>query len=151
MLIDYINPHLVQFQVNTINWQDAVRKGGALLINQKICTERYVEACIQAVETMGPYMVISPGIALAHSRPEDGALKIGMSIITLATPVCFGNEANDPVKLLITFCGIDHHSHIGMLQELASFLMDDENQKILLTVKTFNELMDYFKTRKGMD
>ena len=150
MLIDYIDSRLIQFQVTAVNWQDAVRKGGALLVNQNICTECYVETCIQAIESMGPYMVISPGIALAHSRPEDGALKIGMSIITLATPVCFGNEANDPVKLLITFCGIDHHSHIEMLKELATFLMDDENQKFLLSVKTFNELMDYFKTREGM-
>lgn len=149
MLLDYLHPELIQFHVRTDNWQNAVRIGGDLLVQQGICTKEYVEACIQASLKLGPYMVLSPGIALAHSRPEDGALKVGMGIITLDPPISFGNKANDPVRLLITFCGIDHESHIGMLQELATFLMDDQNQQFLLAVTTIEELTGYLQKSKG--
>ena len=149
MLLDYLNPELVQFHVQTENWQSAVRAGGGLLVQQGICTQEYVEACIQASLEMGPYMVLSPGIALAHSRPEAGALKVGMSIITLDPPICFENKDNDPVRLLITFCGIDHDSHIAMLQELATFLMDDRNQQFLLAATSIEELIGYLQKSKG--
>ena len=149
MLLDYLKPELVQFHVRTDDWQSAVRRGGGLLIQQGICTQEYVEACIQASLEMGPYMVLSPGIALAHSRPEAGALKVGMSIITLDPPIYFGNKDNDPVRLLISFCGIDHDCHIGMLQELATFLMDDRNQQFMLAATTIEELTTYLEKTRG--
>ena len=99
---------------------------------------------VSAVNEMGPYMVLAPGIALAHGRPEDGVLKIGMSIINLETPVEFGSETNDPVYLIISFGGVDKESHIAMLQELAVFLMEESNQELLKTAKSIDEVMVAF-------
>lgn len=148
MLLDYLAPDLIRLHVKAEDWQDAIQQGGNLLVKKKICTLKYINACISAAINMGPYMVLAPGIALAHSRPEDGALKIGMSITTLDPAVPFGNKANDPVTLLIIFCGIDHESHINMLQELASFLMDEQNQHHLFTAKDTDELIDYLKKER---
>lgn len=145
MLRDYLQPELIRFHVKAQDWQTAIYLGGELLVNQQICTQKYIDACIQASYDLGPYMVISPGIALAHSRPENGALQIGMSIITLDPALNFGNKNNDPVSLLITFCGIDHNSHISMLQELATFLMDEGNQQFLFKVNTAEELITYLQ------
>ncbi|TFG49309.1 MAG: PTS sugar transporter subunit IIA, partial [Anaerolineales bacterium] len=121
MLSDSITRELVQLQVKAENWEDAVRAGGQLLVNADICEDRYVDAMVAAVRDMGPYMVLAPGIALAHGRPEDGVLKMGLSIINLETPVEFGSETNDPVSLVISFGGVDKESHLGLLQELAIF------------------------------
>ena len=96
-------------------------------MDHDICEPGYIDAMVQAVRDMGPYMVLAPGIALAHARPEDGMLKVGMSIINLAEPVEFGNEANDPVSLVISFGGIDQESHVEMLRTLALFLMEESN------------------------
>jgi PTS system ascorbate-specific IIA component len=100
---------------------------------------------VEAVKTMGPYMVLAPGLALAHARPEDGVLELGMSVITLKTPVEFGSELNDPVSLIISFGGVDKESHIGMLQALAKFLMVEENQDFLRQATSVTEVMDSFK------
>ena len=140
-LIDYISSNLVELQVKAANWEDAVRAGGKLLLAQKICKPEYVDAMVQAVRDMGPYMVLAPGIALAHARPEDGMLKVGMSIINLADPVEFGNEENDPVYLIISFGGVDHDSHIEMLRTLALFLMEESNQELLKTATSKQELL----------
>jgi len=70
---------------------------------------------------------------------------VGMSIITLATPVEFGSESNDPVKLVISFGGVDNKSHIGMLQELAEFLMEPANQLFLENATSIEEVLRAFE------
>ncbi len=144
MLSEYITKDLIKLQVKVNNWEEAVRVGGQLLVQADICENRYVDAMVSAVNEMGPYMVLAPGLALAHGRPEDGVFKVGMSIINLETPVEFGSESNDPVYLIISFGGVDKESHIAMLQELAIFLMDESNQELLKTTKSFNDVMDAF-------
>ncbi len=145
MLADYIDASMIKLQVKAENWQDVVRQGGELLLSAGKCEERYVDAMVEAVETMGPYMVLAPGLALAHARPEDGVLELGMSVITLETPVEFGSELNDPVSLIISFGGVDKESHIGMLQSLARFLMVEENQEYLSQATSVPEVMETFK------
>ena len=142
MLADYVTPDLIRLQVPVANWREAVQQGGELLQNAGICEPRYIEAMIKAVEQMGPYMVLAPGLALAHARPEDGVIRVGMSIINLATPVEFGSESNDPVQLVISFGGIDKTSHIAMLQALARFLMVEENQQLLKEATSIDEIME---------
>ncbi len=141
MLSDYLTPDVVQLKINVNNWQEAVRAGGYLLMQAKRCSPSYIEAMVKAVQEMGPYMVLAPGLALAHARPEDGALEVGLSLVTLSTPVEFGSEANDPVYVVISFCAPDHESHIGMLQSLAEFLLTEENQRLLRTANTVNEII----------
>lgn len=142
MLLDYLDEALIELQVVAESWEGAIRACGQLLIDAGICEPRYVEAMVNAVNRMGPYMVLAPGIALAHARPEDGMLKVGMSIINLAKAVEFGSAANDPVFLVIAFGGIDNHSHVGMLQELAKFLMNEDNQVLLKSVKSKKALLE---------
>lgn len=141
MLSNYLTPEVVQLKVVVNNWQEAVRAGGQLLINTAKCTLSYVDAMVRAVQEMGPYMVLAPGLALAHARPEDGAIEVGLSLVTLSTPVKFGSEANDPVYVVISFCAPDHESHIGMLQSLAEFLINEENQRLLKTAETVDEIL----------
>ena len=131
MIFNYLSPQSIRLQVSARNWQDAVRASGDLLVKTGKCEPRYIDAMVQITKEKGPYMVIAPGLALMHARPEDGALQLGISIVSLSTPIQFGSEANDPVELVIAFCGIDHHSHIKMLKELANFLMDEKNQNML--------------------
>jgi mannitol/fructose-specific phosphotransferase system IIA component (Ntr-type) len=145
MLSDYITADMIRLQVEAADWREAVRVGGELLVKAGKCEPRYVDAMIQAVEDMGPYMVLAPGLSLAHARPEDGVLELGLSIITLKDPVEFGSKANDPVSLVISFGGVDKESHIGMLRELAQFLVDEENQKLLREATSVETIMRAFE------
>lgn len=141
MLEKYLSEDMIKLQVKSGDWEEAVRSGGQLLVEEGVCEPRYVDAMVQAVSDMGPYMVLAPGIALAHARPEDGVLAVGMSLITLATPVEFGSETNDPVQLVISFGGVDKEKHIGMLQALSRFLVEEENQQLLKTAQSVEEVL----------
>jgi PTS system ascorbate-specific IIA component len=112
--------------------EHAIEMAGDLLVASGRSTPEYTESMLEAVAENGPYIVIAPGIALAHGRPSEAVLEIGLSLVTLAEPVIFGNEANDPVRLVIGLCAIDHSSHIDIMAELATFLGDISSVNNLL-------------------
>lgn len=141
-LANFISRGSIDLQIDVSDWEEAIRAGGKILHDQGICEPRYIDAMVQAVHDMGPYMVLVPGIALAHARPEDGVLKPGMSIINLRKPVKFGHSANDPVNLIISFGGVDNENYGNMLRILAVFLMEEGNQELLKTAVSKQEVLE---------
>lgn len=103
------------------NWQEAIAQSAEpLLINGNI-TNLYVEAMVRSVLDTGPYIVLMPGFALAHARSEDGVIDLGLSAMTLKTPVSFGSP-NDPVKVIFCLAATDPTSHLELMGELAEIL-----------------------------
>jgi len=114
------------------DWREAVRAAGAALVASGATTDAYTDEMIATVEELGPYIVIAPGIALAHSRPSPAVLRAGMSLVMLARPVAFGHTANDPVSLVIGLAAPDAEGHVGALATLAEFLVDEDRRAALL-------------------
>lgn len=112
-------------QVVARDWAAAVHAAALLLVDTGAATTAYADRCVQIVREQGPYIVIAPGIALAHARPEDGARGLALTAITLRTPVRFGHATNDPVDLVLAFASPDHDSHVGLLAALARRLGDE--------------------------
>jgi PTS system ascorbate-specific IIA component len=112
--------------------EHAIEMAGELLVASGRSTPDYTQSMLDAVADNGPYIVIAPGIALAHGRPSEAVLEIGLSLVTLAQPVVFGNEANDPVRIVIGLCATDHNSHIDIMAELATVLGDSESVNTVL-------------------
>jgi PTS system ascorbate-specific IIA component len=145
-LAEHLTEDLIQLRVVAPDWRAAVRAAGELLVRNGKCEAHYIEAMIEAVEEMGPYMVLAPGLALAHARPEDGVLDMGISLVTLDPPVEFGSEANDPVSLVIAFGGVDHKSHIALLADLARFLEDEERREDLSRALDVDEVLQAIRS-----
>lgn len=122
-LVDLIDD-MILVDVSADDWREAVRLAGKLLVENSRAKESYIDAMIKATEELGPYVVIAPGIAIPHARPEDGALRPGFSIIVLRKPVNFGSP-NDPVHIVIGFTAVDKTSHLRALQVLATLISDD--------------------------
>lgn len=117
-LKDVLLPEVIELDVRVNSWEDAIRAAGKLLVNIDAVDEAYVDSMVTCVNDMGPYIVIGPGIAMPHSRPEDGVKKICLSMVRLAKPVPFGSLKNDPVDLVVAFGAVDSDSHFQVLSEL---------------------------------
>ncbi len=124
--------------------EHAIEMAGDLLVAGGRATPEYSQQMLDALAEHGPYMVIAPGLALVHGRPSEAVLETGLSLLTLAQPVVFGNQANDPVRLVIGLCAFDHSSHIEMMQELAMFLMNDANVNLLLNAVNSEQIRELF-------
>ncbi|WP_411167748.1 PTS sugar transporter subunit IIA [Clostridium sp. MB05] len=126
MIRELLTEDLVKVNIKASNWEDAVREAGELLyINNKV-EKSYIDAMVKTVESMGPYIVMAPGIAMPHARPEAGVKDIGIAIISLEKPVNFGSEDFDPVKLVIALCASESKVHIELLKDLTNILDDED-------------------------
>ena len=143
-LADLLRPSLVAVDVDAKTWQEAIEACGRLLHEDGATEERFTAAMIRVAHEFGPYIVITPGIALPHAYPEDGVLKPSMALVKLKTPVKFGNSQNDPVWLVVALAPIDSKQHIQGLSELAFVLSDMANIRDLMKCTTSQELHDVF-------
>ncbi|WP_081449324.1 BglG family transcription antiterminator [Clostridium carboxidivorans] len=143
-IYDLLNEKLILTQGEFSCAKEAIKYCGKLLLNNGIVNENYVNSLVKSIDRKGkngPYIVISDGIALPHSRPEDGALDTGFSIITLKKPLNFGHKNHDPVKVIITFATKDNKSHLKALEEIITIFNHRENLRLLLKCKNEKDFM----------
>ena len=122
MLSDLLDEGLIRLGVEAADWEDAVRKATQPLVDLEMVTEEYVDDIVRGVNVLGPYIVIAPRVALPHARPESGALRPALGVVTLARPVSFGSAENDPVEFLFPLSATDNDGHLGALQALVEML-----------------------------
>ncbi|KPL21661.1 MAG: hypothetical protein AMJ93_09085 [Anaerolineae bacterium SM23_84] len=132
----------VATDVTVEDWEAAVRAVGRLMVDTGVVEERYIDGMIDTAKELGPYIVIAPGLALPHSRPEDGVLQPCMALVTLKPPVDFGNPDNDPVDVVIAFGAVDHEQHVEALRDMATILSEPSNLAALHAAKTKDQILE---------
>jgi mannitol operon transcriptional antiterminator len=148
-LRDLVRPNIVAVDVEVKDWQEAIRAAGTLMFADGAVEERFSDAMIRVAKEFGPYIVVAPGIALPHARPEDGVIKASIAVLRLKNTVNFGNVDNDPVYLVVALAAIDHKQHIQGLAEMASVLGDEENIKKIKACKTKEDLQNIFWSKSS--
>ncbi|NCD33520.1 MAG: PTS ascorbate-specific transporter subunit IIA [Spartobacteria bacterium] len=145
-----VNEKAVLCNVDAADWEDAIIKGGQLLLDRGACTPEYLTTIIKKCKENGPYIIIAPGMAMPHARPEEGALALGYGIVTLKTPVHFGDPDNDPIELLIYIAApsVKEHNEEAVCQvadicddeELVESIMRAESADVILKLLQEKEL-----------
>lgn len=102
------------------DWRAAVRAAGAALERSGATESDYTERMVAVIEEYGAYVVIAPGLALAHARPGPDVLRDGLSVVTLAQPVAFGHPHNDPVSVIIGLAVVSADEHVRFVAALAN-------------------------------
>ncbi|PTM59530.1 BglG family transcription antiterminator [Desmospora activa] len=139
MLDQLLKSEHLCLQQSCSDWKEAVNTGARPLLERGMIERSYVEQIVRNMIEHGAYMVIAPGIALLHARPEDGVNAVCMSLLTLDEGVSFGHEANDPVDVVITFATLDNNMHLTALSQLMELLSDEQRLERLREAKTSPE------------
>jgi len=140
-LKDLLTPNRIRTRVYAEDAVDAIRTAGRLMVDSGATEERYIDGMLSMAKQLGPYIVISPGVAIPHARPEDGVIRPCLSLITLDPPVNFGNAENDPVSIVLAIAAVDDTQHIQGLRLVAKLLSDDEKRKKILLAKTREDIL----------
>lgn len=114
----------VRIAVPAAHWRGAVRASGEALAASGATAPAYTERMIGVIEEFGAYVVIAPGLALAHARPGPDVLANGLSVVTLETPVRFGHPHNDPVEVVLGLAVTSADGHLAAVAELANVFND---------------------------
>lgn len=145
MLSDVLKEAYMQLDLHVHDWEDAIRKTGIVLESKGIITSAYVEATIQNVKELGPYIVITKGVALPHANSEQGVLETAISFARLKEPVCFGNPDNDPVRYIFMLAPKDANSHLRALSDLVALLGEQAFFEVMDQAQDTNDIMRYIK------
>ncbi len=127
------------------DWRAAVRAAGRALAASGAARPGYADEMIRMIDEHGPYVVIAPGLALAHARPGPDVLADGLAVVTLATPVAFGHPHNDPVSVVLGLAIKSADAHIETVAELANVFNDSSAIARLAAAATTAEVLDIMR------
>lgn len=129
----------IQILPQVDSWEEAIKIASRPLLEKGYIEPRYIDTMISKVNELGFYIVLSEDVAMPHSRPEDGVLKMGISLLKLDTPAKFGNNN---IQIIITLAAKDNESHIDALTNLVELLNDDEKIEKIKLAKTNQEILE---------
>lgn len=121
------------------DWREAVKKSGEILLKNGVIEERYIDAAIKNIETLGNYIVLTDNVAMPHARPEDGVKETGLSLLVIKEGVDFSDEK---VYLVFMLASKDSNSHIEIIKKLSSLIDDEELISKLMEVKDEMEVLN---------
>ena len=124
------------------DWQAAVRLAGQALTAAGAAKPGYADEMVRMIDEHGPYVVIAPGLALAHARPGPEVLADGLAVVTLATPVAFGHPHNDPVRVVLGLAIETSAGHLASIASLANVFNDSDAIERLAGATTAAEVLE---------
>ena len=131
----------VYFKDQMNSWEDAIKTAANPLLEEGFIKSEYIDAMIENVNQNGAYMIIVPGFAMPHARPECGAVKTGMSVLHLEEPVVFPDDQG--VKVLLVLAAADANVHLDAMADLAEILIDDDKMEQLFQAKEVQQIKKY--------
>lgn len=142
MMTTWIRKEHVAVNVKASNWEEAIRASGSLLLETGAITQEYIAQMIHSVKENGPYIVIGPGIAMAHARPSKAVHEDAISLAILDEAVSFGSEQNDPVDLVFSFSATGTDAHLKLIEQLSSVLINEEKVEQLRHAQTKEDIFN---------
>ena len=130
MLQDLLSEDNVSFHYPAETWEEVIRHGGQLMVDE-----------------MGPYIVLAPGLAMPHARPENGAKRVGTALVTLEKPLNFGSPDNDPVSVALFLCAPNKDEHIQLLTDIATLFEDDEFLDAAADFESIEDVQEFLAER----
>ncbi|MFT0847357.1 PTS sugar transporter subunit IIA [Actinomycetaceae bacterium L2_0104] len=145
-LLELMPEKAMAVSVLAADWREAIHAAGDALVHGGITEPAYTEEMVETIEKLGPYIVIAPGLALAHSRPSPAVKRTGLSWVGLANPVEFGSKRNDPVHLVVGLAALDHDEHLQAMSQLAMLVSDKERLTQLASLDSVEAVREAIQT-----
>nr|WP_263324629.1 BglG family transcription antiterminator [Neobacillus sp. Marseille-Q6967] len=145
VLHELLKAETVQVVEQLSDWEEAVKIAANPLLATGAIESSYIDAMIENIKTLGPYVVIGPEVAIPHARPESGVNQVGMSFLKLNQPVYFLNDEKYPVRLLFCIAAIDNTTHLKALSQLTKLLSEKNNIELLKEMQSTEKIFELFK------
>ncbi|UEX90261.1 PTS sugar transporter subunit IIA [Staphylococcus ratti] len=144
MAIEWLTKDKIIVKDYVDTWEEAIQIAAQPLVSQKYIETTYIDAMIQSVQNLGPYIVIAPQVAIAHARPSDNVHQVGLSLLKLKQPINFAKESHY-ASLIFVLSAVDSTSHLNVLQNLAQVLGESHNIEALVHATNVDEIIQIIK------
>jgi ascorbate PTS system EIIA or EIIAB component len=141
MLANYLTQQTVNIVDSVNDWKEAIQLCASPLLANNTISPNYIEKIFELHESLGPYYVLAPGIAMPHARPEHGVNQLGLSMLLVKQGVNFNSADNDPVYLITLLAAIDSSSHIEILTQLATLFGESNDMQAIFNAQHCDQIL----------
>ncbi|PHK49941.1 BglG family transcription antiterminator [Staphylococcus edaphicus] len=112
---------------------DAIKQSVSLLVEDGVVESAYAIDIIKQLDAFGPYMVVSPHIALIHAKHDYVKQPVGFSLIHYKEGICFSHDTYDPVFIIITLATEHPQIHLNALRQFSELIMNEANRTAMFS------------------
>ena len=132
---DLISRDDIQIFDECKSWEEAIQIAAAPLLNAGKIEQRYVLTMIDAVRTLGTYMVLLPETAFVHAGNDSGIFEDCCSLLVLRHPIILGDGKGKLVRNIIVL-GVKNREKLTLLDIVSIF--QEEKNRVLLSDKNID-------------
>lgn len=145
-LSDFLHEENILINQEVESWEKAVKLSGEILVRNQITKIEYVDAMVENIKKLGPYVVIGDNLAIPHSQKDESVLKTGMGLLILKKPVLFPNDRK--VQVILAFASWDNKEHLNALAELVELVTNYNLIENLIKAKSIKQVLKYINFKK---
>lgn len=140
-MTDILTPETVELGANLGSRDEAIRRAGALLVENGNVEERYVDSMLEREKSVSTYMGNAVAIPHGTNDSKQWVTRSGLSIITVPEGVEYGD--GDVAKLVIGIAG-KGDEHLDILSRISVVVSEEENVERIVQAETKEELLAIF-------
>ncbi len=118
----------ITFVDTSMQWEEAIRQSASVLLQDESISQQYVDTIIEKTHEFGAYMMIIPGLVLAHAKPEDGVYNVDVSMTIFSEPVLFSEE--EKANIILTLATEDQEKHLNILKDIMDIFAEMEESDL---------------------
>ncbi len=126
---DLISRDDIQIFDKCNSWEEAIHIAASPLLDSGKLEQRYVLTMIDAVRTLGTYMVLLPETAFVHAGTDSGIHEDCCSLLVLKQPIILGDGKGKLVRNIIVL-GVKNREKLTLL-DLVSIFQEEKNRVLL--------------------
>lgn len=127
----------------TFQWKEAIRYAGAGLLEKGAINKGYLDKIISQLLYYGPFMFVAEGLVLAHAKPEDGVMHMGISMTIFKEPVIFSEHQR--ARIILTLAVEDQEKHLRILKDIMNIFEDGAQVEKIADMNEREEIVRYLR------
>ena len=142
-LLDLLKGDRIQILQEADSWIKALWEAGEPLLKSGSIEGRYIDTIISQLQYYGPYMFITPGVILAHAKPEDGVMRLDAAMTIFRKPVVFTEFYKASIVIILS--ASDQESHLKILRDIAELFSIQARVDDLISLPDEDSVMKYLE------
>lgn len=140
-MAEILTPETIELKANLGSQEEAIRRAGALLVENGNVEQRYVDSMFEREKSVSTYMGNAVAIPHGTNESKQWVTRSGLSIITVPDGVEYGD--GEVAKLIVGIAG-KGDDHLEILSKIAIVVSEEENVEKIVAAETKEELMAIF-------
>ncbi|WP_271001643.1 BglG family transcription antiterminator [Listeria seeligeri] len=141
----YFTEETIMLEKSCPTWRRAIKVGTKCLEDLSIVEPSYHEKIIENLKTYGPYMVIAPGVAIAHAGANDGVLMDGLGVAVIEDGILFYDRYEEPVHVIFTLALNTKEAH-SIVEQLMKLALNEEKMNKIKLASSKRDIYHYVKS-----